>query len=141
MHEFALADAIVTAARSAAHDAGIDVIDRVVVTIGELQQIRADLFEFSLTEVIPQTDDALADTDFVLEHEAARFECRPCETSFGRTDLGDPSDHDAEAAHFVPELSHAFVRCPACGSPDFEITAGRGVTLSRVEGRGAGEET
>jgi Zn finger protein HypA/HybF involved in hydrogenase expression len=40
-----------------------------------------------------------------------------------------------EAIHFIPELSHAFVRCPECGSPDFIILAGRGITLERVEGR------
>ncbi len=139
MHEFALADAVVTTALRAAADAGIDHIDRVVVTVGELQDIRADLFEFSLTQVIPLQDPALAEAEFVVEHEAAAFGCRVCGHGFGLSDLRDPNAEEAEAAHFVPELAHAFVRCPHCGSPDFEILAGRGVTLQRIEGRGAGD--
>ena len=48
------------------------------------------------------------------------------------TELRD--DDAAEAIHFVPELAHAFMRCPDCGSPDFEVAAGRGVAISGIEG-------
>ena len=138
MHEFALADAVVKTALGVAADAGMAQIDRIVVKVGELQQIQVDLFEFSLTQVLPETDPALAGVDFEVVSEQARFGCRPCGTEFGRDDLVAGDDPDAgEAIHFIPELSHAFVRCPSCGSPDFEILAGRGVTLERVEGRDA----
>ena len=138
MHEFALADAVVKAAVAAARDAGIAKVERVVVGIGELQQIRSDLFEFSLNEVLGRSDPLLEGVSFEIEPEAARFGCRACGREFGSGDAAAEGADAAEAIHFVPELAHAFVRCPDCGSPDFEIVAGRGVTLRRIEGSGDG---
>jgi hydrogenase nickel incorporation protein HypA/HybF len=136
MHEFALADSVVKAATRAAREAGIDRVERITVRVGELQQIEIDLFEFSLTQVLPAADPALAGVRFVVESEPVVFRCRVCEREFGAADLAGETDSDqAEAVHFLPELVHAFVRCPGCGSPDFDIIAGRGVTLERVEGR------
>ena len=135
MHELALADSVLKAALSAADDAGMDRIDRITVKIGELQQIERELFEFSLTTVLPAMDDRLAGVQFDLSEELVRFECRSCGTDYGRDDAGIESNSDQdEAIHFIPELSHAFARCPSCGSPDFEIRAGRGITLERIEG-------
>lgn len=135
MHELALADSVVKAALSAADDDGMDRIERIVVKIGELQQIRRDLFEFSLTEVLPAQDARLAGVKFDISEEPVRFQCRSCSTDYGRDEAGIDNDGDqGEAIHFIPELSHAFARCPSCGSPDFEIRAGRGITLERIEG-------
>ena len=135
MHEFALADAVVKAARDAARDAGMARIDVVTVRVGELQQIRRDLFEYSLTEVLPAADPILQGIRFIVEEEPVRFRCRVCQAEFGRADLERVGDaDDREAIHFIPELSHAYVRCPECASPDFEILAGRGVSLARIEG-------
>ncbi len=135
MHEFALADAVVRAARDAAREAGMARIDVVTVRVGELQQIRKDLFEYSLTEVLPAADPVLQGIRFVVEEEPVRFRCRVCDREFGKPDLERVSDaDDREAIHFVPELSHAYVRCPGCSSPDFEILTGRGVGLARIEG-------
>jgi len=137
MHEFALADAVVAAALDEARRNGLSTIDRIVVTVGELQEIEQELFEFSLTQVIPLQEPLLEGTEFVVEGEAASFACRACSREFSAADV-EASEDEREAAHFIPELSHAFVRCPDCGSPDFEIVAGRGVTLRRIEGHAAG---
>lgn len=140
MHELALADSVVKAALSAANDAGMDRIERIVVKVGELQQIERDLFEFSLTEVLPAKDPRLADVIFDVTDEPVRFQCRACRNEYGRDDVDiDGEGDEGEAIHFIPELSHAFARCPSCGSPDFEIRAGRGITLQRVEGSGGDE--
>ncbi|MDX2342227.1 MAG: hydrogenase nickel incorporation protein HypA [Acidimicrobiia bacterium] len=137
MHELALADSVVKAALSAADGAGMNRIERIVVKVGELQQIERDLFEFSLTTVLPAQDKRLADVVFDVSDEPVRFGCRACGTEYGRDDVNIDGDGDqGEAIHFIPELSHAFARCPSCGSPDFEILAGRGITLQRIEGSG-----
>lgn len=134
MHELALADAVVKAALRAADDAGMDRLDRIVVKVGELQQIEKDLFEFSLTNVLTATDDRLARVHFDVQEEPVLFVCRSCDHEYGRADVSlDDPDHE-EAVHFIPELSHAYARCPECGSPDFEILEGRGVTLATIEG-------
>lgn len=140
LHEFALADAVAASAVLAASEAGIEPIERIVVAVGELQQIERELFEFSLTQVLSQQQTPLAGTEFVIEEERARFACRVCEEEFALADVPASSEDQSEAIHFVPELAHAFLRCPNCGSPDYEVLAGRGVTLLRVEGQSIGEE-
>jgi hydrogenase nickel incorporation protein HypA/HybF len=134
VHELALADAVVKAALRAANDAGMNRIERVFVKVGELQQIEKDLFEFSLTNVLPAQDSRLEGVVFDVAEESVRFECRACGTEYGRDDVDLNSRDEGEAIHFIPELSHAFARCPSCKSPDFDITAGRGITLARIEG-------
>ena len=134
MHELALADSVVKAAIHAAEEAGIARIGRIVVRVGELQQIEKDLFEFSLTSVIPSHDPRLAETEFEVTDEAVLFECRSCGQTYGRDESGVGDEEQKEAVHFIPELSHAFARCPSCGSPDFDIIKGRGITLERIEG-------
>jgi hydrogenase nickel incorporation protein HypA/HybF len=138
MHELALADSVVKAALHAADEAGIGHIDRIVVKVGELQQIERDLFEFSLTSVIPANQERLADTEFDVAEEPVRFRCRSCGAEYGREDVSLSGEDTAEAVHFIPELSHAFARCPSCHSPDFDITQGRGITLERIEGTETG---
>ena len=138
MHELALADSVMKAALSAADDAGLDRIDRIVVKIGELQQIKRELFEFSLTTVLPAQDARLAGVKFDISEEPVRFRCRSCGTDYGRDEAGIDNEGDqGEAIHFIPELSHAFTQCPSCGSPDFGIRAGRGITLERIDGSSA----
>ncbi|MGA9596453.1 MAG: hydrogenase nickel incorporation protein HypA [Acidimicrobiia bacterium] len=137
MHELALADSVVKAALQAADDAGMTHIDRIIVKVGELQQIERELFEFSLTNVMPLQDPRLTDAEFVVTEERVRFRCRSCGHDYGRDDVAiDGEGDEGEAIHFIPELSHAFARCPQCGSPDFDITQGRGITLQRLEGSG-----
>lgn len=139
MHEFALADAVVKAAVQAATDAGMNRVTRVVVSVGELQQIRADLFSFSLGQVLTGEHPLIESAEFVVEAEPARFECRVCKTEFGFPEV-PPDDDAGEAMHFVPELAHAYMRCPGCGGPDFGIIAGRGVTIRSIDGRGAEDD-
>ena len=139
MHELALADSVIKAALHAADDAGLQRIERIVVKVGELQQIEKDLFEFSLTSVIPAHDPRLSTTQFDVAEEPVRFECRACGSTYGRNEVDlDGAGDESEAVHFIPELSHAFARCPSCGSPDFDITQGRGITLERIEGSADG---
>ena len=141
MHELALADAVMKAALRAADDAGIDRIDRLVVKVGELQQIEKDLFEFSLTTVLAAQDSRLSDAVFDVQVEPVLFSCNACGREYGRGEASLEGDsEEAEAIHFIPELSHAFARCPSCGSPDFDIRAGRGITLESLEGSGGGDD-
>lgn len=137
MHELALADAVVKAAVRAASERGIRRIDRIVVGVGELQQIDPELFRYSLTSVLATADPRVAGVVFDVRDVAVAFGCRACGAAFGRPELEAVGNDTAlEAIHLLPELAHAYVRCPACASPDFEVTAGRGVMLERIEGEG-----
>ncbi|MFO7700996.1 MAG: hydrogenase maturation nickel metallochaperone HypA, partial [Acidimicrobiia bacterium] len=87
MHELALADAVIKAALRAADDAGIATIERIVVSVGELQQIEPELFSFSLTTVLPASDPRLEGTAFDVTIAEARFCCRSCGATYGRADI------------------------------------------------------
>ncbi len=39
-----------------------------------------------------------------------------------------------ESIHFIPEVAHTYIKCPKCGSPDFEIIKGRGIWLEKIKG-------
>ena len=135
MHEFALADAVITTALREAEKAGIERIQRIEVHVGELQRIRTDTFEFALREVLPKREPRLKETEIVVEVDLAEFRCRPCGATFGLGEAGGPQGKDeSEAIHFIPELAHAFLECPNCNSPDFELLQGRGVSIASIEG-------
>ena len=135
MHEFALADAVITTALRVAKREGMASIERIEVRIGELQRISRETFEFALREVLPLELPAVAATEIILTMEPARFRCRPCGREFSVADTGGPDgEEEKEAIHFIPELAHAYLGCPACSSPDFEVLSGRGVSIARIEG-------
>jgi len=130
MHEWALAEAVIAAASQTARKEGLKKVTEVIITIGEMQQIEQDIFCFALSQLRPAE---FAETKFEVEKERAELKCRVCghEWLFGRSKLDRDS---AEAVHFVPEVAHAFVKCPKCDSPDFEIVKGRGVWLKTIKG-------
>jgi hydrogenase nickel incorporation protein HypA/HybF len=135
VHELALAEAVIEAALDTARRENITRLTRIVIGIGELQAIERDTFEFALGQILPAAEPRIAEAEIALEIEPARFCCRPCGHVFGLDATAGPANpDDSEAIHFIPELAHAFLRCPRCQSPDFELTQGRGVMLRRLEG-------
>jgi hydrogenase nickel incorporation protein HypA/HybF len=127
MHELALAEAVVAAAVETAGKNGIAKVTRIEVRVGELQRIEHEAFRFAIEGLTGATVDVQA--------ERARFACRRCGLAYGLDDTPSPRNDEAlEAIHFIPELAHAFCRCPGCASPDFTVTSGRGVTLGAIDG-------
>ena len=132
MHEWALAEAVVRACARVAEEKRADRVVSVVVKLGELQQIDEEAFSYALSELSRGT--VLEGARFVLEREEAKLRCRSCGHEWPFSDALALLSHDErEAVHFVPELVHAFVKCPRCGSPDFDIEGGRGVWVECVE--------
>ena len=105
---------------------------RVSILVGELQQIEMEIFKFALDEIISAHSECVI--SYSVRVEKAAFKCRACgkEWSFNKKDE-KLSKESAEFVHFVPDVIHAFTRCPACGSPDFEITKGRGVSIESIK--------
>jgi hydrogenase nickel incorporation protein HypA/HybF len=130
MHEWALAEAVISAASQTAEKEGLKAVSEVKIKVGELQQVELDIFEFALSQL---KTGILKNARFVVEAVKVRLKCRVCcrEWTFSREGLSRDS---AEAIHFVPETIHAYIRCPKCGSPDFEVLQGRGVWLESIKG-------
>ncbi|UCF49843.1 MAG: hydrogenase maturation nickel metallochaperone HypA, partial [Thermoplasmatales archaeon] len=59
MHEWALAESILTTAVNAAEKEKIKKIKEIVVGLGELQQVEQDIFEFALGELIKEQNEIL----------------------------------------------------------------------------------
>ncbi len=130
MHEWALAEAVITAAQQVAEKEQLREIREIDIKIGELQQVEQKIFRFALSQLKPPGFD---NTTFRISRAKTTLKCRVCENIwlFSRSKL---DVNTAEAIHFVPEVVHSYIKCPKCGSPDFEISEGRGVWLENVKG-------
>lgn len=135
MHEWALAESILTAALEAAEKEKLKKITEIKISIGELQQMEQDIFEFSINEIIKIQDEKLKDVKIKIETEKSTLKCKNCENTWKFTDMKKKlNEAESEAIHFIPEVAFVHTRCPKCGSPDFEITTGRGVSITSIKG-------
>jgi hydrogenase nickel incorporation protein HypA/HybF len=130
MHEWALAEAVIKTAAEIAQKEGLRQVTEVTVKVGELQQVERQIFRFALSQVKPAD---FKDAKFHIATAKTTLKCRVC----GNTWVYDKRKVDketAEAIHFVPEVAHTYIKCPKCGSPDFEIVEGRGIWLESIKG-------
>ncbi|MFN3995917.1 MAG: hydrogenase/urease maturation nickel metallochaperone HypA [bacterium] len=118
MHEFSLAKA-----------AKQTIIDnykehrKIIILIGEIQQIDKILFKQALEKEIKELS-----IEIEYQEIPAKFRCNVCQHEFLYDDL-DLTEEEKENIHFIPETIYIFVKCPKCGSNDFNIIQGRGVYI------------
>ncbi len=135
MHEWALAESILTAAVEESDKGKLKRITEIKIGLGELQQIEQDIFEFALDEIIKFQADKLKDVKIKLETIKSTLKCKNCNHTWSFSDMKKKiSEDEGEAIHFIPEVAFVHTRCPKCGSPDFEITTGRGVSITQIKG-------
>jgi hydrogenase nickel incorporation protein HypA/HybF len=135
MHEWALAESILTAAVEAAEKEKLKKITEINLSVGELQQIEQDIFEFALEEIIKDQGGKLKGVKIKIKSENSNFVCNNCQYHWSFSDLKKKIDeNESESIHFIPEVAFIHSRCPKCGSPDFEITSGRGVSIASIKG-------
>ncbi len=130
MHEWALAEAVIMAASEIAEKEKLREVTEVNVKIGELQQVERAILLFALKQLKPAK---FKSAKFHITKAKTTLKCRNC----GKTwqFMTQSLDEDtAEAIHFVPEVAHTYIKCPRCGSPDFEIAEGRGIWLENIKG-------
>jgi len=131
VHEWALAEALISTVIQVSKKEGLRKIFEIEVRIGELQDIDLEIFKFALIQLKP---DYLKDAEFKFKMVKTKLKCRVCGHEWSpRKDELDESVR--EAIHFIPEITHAYLRCPRCGSIDFDIIEGRGVWLEYVRGK------
>ena len=130
MHEWALAEAVIAAAQQVAEKEKLKEIREVNIKIGELQQVERDILRFALSQIKPAS---FKNAVFHISTAKTTLKCRVCGNTwlFRETKLDEET---AEAIHFVPEVAHSYIKCPKCGSPDFEIAEGRGIWLENIKG-------
>jgi hydrogenase nickel incorporation protein HypA/HybF len=130
MHEWALAEAVITAAQQIAEKEKLREIREVTIKIGELQQVEREILRFALSQLKPAT---FKNAQFHITKAKTTLKCRNCGNTwlFSKNNLDEDT---AEAIHFVPEVAHAYIKCLKCGSPDFEISEGRGIWIENIKG-------
>lgn len=138
MHEWALAEAVVESVKREVADHPVVCIDSLVLGFGELQNIDRETFLDGLTYYIPE-DLPLSPENVRIESEHAKFTCNKCGFLWTLRENHKISEEELESIHFLPEASHSFISCPSCGSPDFVITGGRGVTIKAINFQERGE--
>jgi len=130
MHEWALAEAVISAVSQIAEKEGLQEVKEVKVKVGELQQIELDILRFAFSQLKTAK---FKSATFIIETKKAEFRCRVCQKKW-IFDTRKLDTETAEAIHFVPEIAHTYIKCPNCGSPDFEIVKGRGIWLESIRG-------
>ena len=135
MHEWALAESILTAAIEEAEKEKLKKITEIKISIGELQQIEKDIFEFALSQLLKDENKKLKNTKIKIEIEKSTLKCKNCGKTWSFNDMKKKLNKDeSESIHFIPEVALVYTRCPRCKSPDFEILTGRGVAISSIKG-------
>ncbi|MCW4001321.1 MAG: hydrogenase nickel incorporation protein HypA [Candidatus Bathyarchaeota archaeon] len=130
MHEWALAEGILASAEKIAEQEGLESVSEVTIRVGELQQVEPPILRFALKQL---RGGKLKDAKFRILKAKSALKCRVCASTW-QYSTRKLDKATAEAIHFVPEVAHSYIKCPKCGSPDFEIASGRGVWLEDLKG-------
>jgi len=142
MHEWALAEAVVSTALKTSKKEGLKKITHLRIKIGELQQIDTEIFKFALKEVLLPQNPIIKGVRIELEKEECILKCKVCGTKWSFSEaVKRISAGECESIHFIPEVAHVYIRCPGCKSPDFEIAEGRGVWIDSIEGEKSNQKS
>jgi hydrogenase nickel incorporation protein HypA/HybF len=131
MHEWALAEAVIATVERIRREKGGRLVLSVNLRFGELQNVDLEAFRAGLATGLG--DLPYGPEIFRFLSEPAAFRCRACGRLWPLAEAPGIGEEEREAIHFLPESAHAYLRCPGCGSPDFELAAGRGVWIESVE--------
>jgi hydrogenase nickel incorporation protein HypA/HybF len=130
MHEWALAEGVISTAEKFANENNLTKVTEVVIMIGELQQVEHDILDFAFEQL---KTPLFKEANFILKSQPAKFKCRNCGNEWNFEAQGF-TEEVSEAIHFVPEMAHVYIKCTECNSPDFEVAEGRGVWLATIKG-------
>jgi hydrogenase nickel incorporation protein HypA/HybF len=131
MHEWALADAVISTVERLYEENGRKRVLSVQVLIGELQHIEMEVFSMGLQNLLSERP--FSYDVFHFETEKAAFRCNACGSLWLLEEHAGLGEDELEAIHFLPEAAHVYIRCPTCGSPDFVLERGRGVSIKSVD--------
>ncbi|MFH1211810.1 MAG: hydrogenase nickel incorporation protein HypA [Candidatus Woesearchaeota archaeon] len=117
MHEWALAESVIANLEKSREK-------ELKVVLGELQNVDVPIFRHAIEELAKQK----TKKKLHVEVEKAEFKCKNCSALWTLADT-KISAEEKESIHFIPEMAHAFIKCPNCRSSDFRITKGRGIKI------------
>src|SRR4030067_3324756 len=108
MHEWALAEAVVTAASEIDEKQHLKEIIEVRIKVGQLQQIDDEIFKFALEQV--KTVE-FKNTIFRVESAKATLKCRSCNKKWF-FDKDELDENTAESIPILREIAHTYISSP-----------------------------
>jgi len=141
LHEWSLAEAVINSLIRLAEDRGATAFEEVEITHGEIMELDTLVFRTAFRELSKGT--LVEGTRLMLKEEKAKFKCNNCgaEWDFETVEkilseefsvIEEPSGTKESALHFLPNLAPALLKCPSCGSRDFDLASGKGLRISKV---------
>lgn len=141
LHEWSLAEAILESLKSIAKQENTERLMEVEICYGEMMGLEPEILKFALEELSKGAN--IGNPRFLLSEEKASFRCNSCGYRWNfeeankqlSEDLGileEPTGEKESPLHFIPDLAQALIKCPKCGSRDFEVESGRVVKIARV---------
>lgn len=135
MHEWAVAESIVLATLKEAERVGMKSISKVKIKVGELHRMEKDILSFAIISLFREHGYEIKEDGVLISEEETEYRCKNCGISWKYKEvLGNLEEDEREFIHFIPEVSASFMRCPSCGSFDFDFERGRGILLEAIEG-------
>jgi len=145
MHEWKLASGVVSSLLDYARSRGGARIISATVKVGTLSMIDPQIMREALVMISKEA--GIEDVEFKVERAETHFTCMKCNTDWTFEDveedvranvpddllISDESGDKDVPMHYFPELVHAWMRCPKCGSRDYRMTGASGVILEKVE--------
>jgi hydrogenase nickel incorporation protein HypA/HybF len=131
MHEWALAEAVIESVKKELKEHPGAKIESLLLAFGELQAVDEEVFRQGFADFTAGTE--LEGVTLFIEIETAAFRCTACETEWLLSEVEGLDEDERESIHFIPEASHVYISCPSCGSKDFSLESGRGVTIKEIQ--------
>ncbi len=130
MHEWSLASGIVETVEDECRKRSVDSVATIRLSVGELAQIEVDTLREALRQLKKGT--VMEGCRILIKEEKTSFSCRKCghRWSFSESRDGlEPLEGGDNAVHYLPSSINAFAACPSCGSRDFDIVSGFGLSI------------
>ena len=87
MHEWALAESILTATVEESKKEKMKKITEIEINLGELQQIEKDIFKFALNEIIKEQGEIFKNVKITIKTEKSTLKCKNCENTWNFSDI------------------------------------------------------
>jgi hydrogenase nickel incorporation protein HypA/HybF len=127
LHELAVVEALLTSILNLANERKVKFFKKIIVSIGELQRLDRELLRNMLIDFLNR--EGISFEEVIINEELAFFQCNRCGFKWSLEDVR-LSDYAREAIHFLPEVVYSFIRCPSCGSRDYDVKSGRVVKVN-----------
>lgn len=130
-----MAEAVIQTAIDVAKREGFKKVILIKISLGELQGIEREIFDSAISGLLKMQGNVFVNTKVEVNIVRTKFRCRACKHEWTFKDISETLDEGVrESIHFIPEVAHSFMRCPKCGSPDFEVLEGRGISVTSITG-------